>query len=65
MSYRRIPYAKHPIRGNIGPEDEQDGIGRRANVSCLGCDEPLAHRRASRDGKRSAHYATYPKARPT
>ena len=60
MSYRRIPYAKHPVRGNIGPEDEQDGVGRRANVSCLGCDEPLVHRRPSRDGKRSAHYAHLP-----
>ena len=60
MSYRQIPYAKHATRGNIGPEDEQDGIGRRANVSCLGCDEPLAHRRRSWDGRRSAHYAHLP-----
>ena len=60
MSYRKIPYAKHPFRGNVGPEDEQDGIGRRANVSCLGCGEPLAHRRPSRDGSRSAHYAHLP-----
>ena len=60
MSYRKIPYAKHPTRGNIGPEDEQDGIGRRANVSCIGCGERLAHRRPSRDGRRSAHYAHLP-----
>lgn len=32
-------------------------MGRRANVTCLGCDEPLEHRRRSRDGKRRAHYA--------
>ena len=60
MSYRKIPYAKHPTRGNIGPEDEQDGIGRSANVACLGCGERLAHRRPSRDGRRSAHYAHLP-----
>ena len=60
MSYRKIPYAKHPSRGNVGPEDEQDGVGRRANVSCLGCGEPLAHRRRSWDGRRSAHYAHLP-----
>lgn len=57
MSDCKIPYAKHPTRGNVGPGDEQDGIGRRANVSCLGCGEPLEHRRASRDGKRQAHFA--------
>ena len=56
----KIPYAKHPTRGNIGPGDEQDGIGRRANVACLGCGERLAHRRPSRDGRRSAHYAHLP-----
>ena len=57
MSDRKIPYAKHPPRGNIGPEAKQDGIGRKANVSCIGCDEPLEHRRTSWDGKRRAHYA--------
>ena len=60
MSYRKIPYAKHTTRGNIGPGDEQDGIGRRANVVCLGCGERLAHRRPTRDGRRSAHYAHLP-----
>ena len=60
MSFRRIPYAKHPTRGNIGPEAEQDGVGRKANVSCLGCDESLVHRRPSRDGGRCAHYAHLP-----
>ena len=60
MSYRKIPYAKHPTRGNIGPEAEQDGVGLEANVSCLGCDEPLVHRRPSRDVRRSAHYAHLP-----
>lgn len=52
-----IPYARHESRGNISPGVEQDGIGRRANVTCLGCGEPLEHRRSSRDGKRRAHYA--------
>ena len=52
-----IPYAKHATRGNIGPQDDQDGVGRKANVTCLGCGEPLEHRRPSRDGKRRTHYA--------
>ncbi len=52
-----IPYALHRSRGRISPTDEQDGVGRRANVSCLGCEEELEHRRASRDGRRRAHYA--------
>ena len=52
-----IPYAKHKSLGNISPAAEQDGVGRKANVTCLGCGEPLEHRRRSRDGKRRAHYA--------
>ena len=52
-----IPYAKHRSRGNVSPAAEQDGVGRKANVTCLGCGEPLEHRRRSRDGKRRAHYA--------
>ena len=51
-----IPYALHRTRGRISPTDEQDGVGRKANVSCLGCNEELEHRRASRNGRR-AHYA--------
>ena len=52
-----IPYAKHESRGNISPAAQQDGVGRKANVTCLGCGEPLEHRRGSRGGKRRAHYA--------
>ena len=51
-----IPYALHRSRGRISPTDEQDGVGRRANVICLGCEEELEHRRPSRNGRR-AHYA--------
>ena len=57
MSLLAIPYAKHPTRGNISPDDKQDGKGRKANVICLGCAEPLIHRRRSKDGRRRAHYA--------
>lgn len=51
-----ILYAKHESRGNIRPDEKQDGIGRAANVTCLGCGEPLQHRRTGRSGRR-AHYA--------
>ncbi len=51
-----IPYGKHPTRGNISPDDDQDGVGQRCNVQCLGCKEPLEHRRKSKNGRR-AHYA--------
>ena len=57
MSNLSIPYALHPARGNITPDHEQDGVGRRANVTCLGCGERLEHRRASHDSRRCAHYA--------
>lgn len=56
MTSLSIPYALHRSRGRISPTDEQDGVGRRANVTCLGCQEELEHRRASRNGRR-AHYA--------
>ena len=57
MSNLSLPYALHPARGNITPDHEQDGVGRRANVTCLGCGERLEHRRASHDSRRRAHYA--------
>ena len=58
MSALAIPYAKHPERGHISPDEPQDGKGLRANVSCLNrdCGEPLVHRQESSDGRR-AHYA--------
>lgn len=57
MTNLAIPYARHISGRNIGPDQKQDGIGRRANVSCFGCNESLEHRRKSRDGRRRAHYA--------
>ncbi len=52
-----IPYALHtPSGSRRDPASPQDGIGRKANVSCLGCEEQLEHRRHSRNGRR-AYYA--------
>lgn len=56
-----IPYAFHPATDtNRSPEEEPDGKGLAANVTCLGCEEPLVHRRQSRDKKRRAHYSHKP-----
>ena len=60
MSNLSIPYARHPRRGNITPDDTQDGVGALANVTCLGCEERLVHRNASYDGRRRTHYAHLP-----
>ena len=58
MNKLTIPYAEHPTRGIVTPDDEQDGRGLKANVTCLNpdCRAPLVHRKASIDGKR-AHFA--------
>lgn len=57
MAKLAIPYARHSSGRNVNPQEKQDGIGRRANVSCFGCRESLEHRRASKDRRRRAHYA--------
>lgn len=58
MNELTIPFASHTTRGIVAPDDEQDGRGLKANVTCLNpdCRMQLVHRRASRDGKR-AHFA--------
>ena len=58
MKELTIPYAKHPTRGIVTPDDGQDGKGLKANVTCLNpdCKASLLHRQASIDGKR-AHFA--------
>ena len=58
MNKLAIPYAEHRTRGIVTPDDEQDGTGLRANVTCLNpdCRASLVHRRASID-RRRAHFA--------
>ena len=58
MNKLAIPFAKHAVRGIVSPDDDQDGRGLKANVSCLNpdCEERLVHRKASKNGRR-AHFA--------
>ena len=39
-----IAYGRHILSGaNRAPDEVQDGVGRNANVACLGCGERLQH----------------------